>query len=55
VVHYRLPFGPFGDLFHPLVRGQLERIFRYRQTAVRAVLVGAVDGSCLGDRTGARS
>jgi ligand-binding SRPBCC domain-containing protein len=55
VVHYRLPFGPFGDLFHPLVRLQLERIFRYRQTAVRAVLVGAVDGSYLGDRTGARS
>jgi ligand-binding SRPBCC domain-containing protein len=55
VVHYRLPFGPFGDLFHPLVRLQLERIFRYRQTAVRAILVGGVDGSCLGDRTGARS
>jgi hypothetical protein len=55
VVHYWLPFGPFGDLFHPLVRGQLERIFRYRQTAVRAVLVRGVDGSYLGDRTGARS
>jgi ligand-binding SRPBCC domain-containing protein len=55
VVHYRLPFGPFGDLFHPLVRLQLERIFRYRQTAVRALLVGAVDGSYLGDRTVARS
>ena len=54
-IYYRLPFGPFGDLFHPLVRLQLERIFRYRQTAVRAVLVGGVDGSCLGDRTGARS
>src|SRR5215208_4905312 len=47
--------GPFGDLFHPLVRLQLERIFRYRQTAVRAVLVGAVDGSCLDDRTEAQS
>ena len=55
VVHYRLPFGPFGALSHPLVRLQLERIFRYRQTAVRALLVGAVDGSCLGDRTGART
>jgi ligand-binding SRPBCC domain-containing protein len=34
-VHYRLPFVAFGDLFHPLVRLQLERIFRFRHRAVR--------------------
>jgi ligand-binding SRPBCC domain-containing protein len=40
-VHYRLPFEPFGDFFHPLVRLQLERIFRFRQSAVRRCLLGA--------------
>ena len=43
VVHYRLPFGPFGDLFHPLVRLQLKRIFRFRQSAVRHCLLGTAD------------
>ena len=41
IVHYRLPFGPFGEIFHPLVRLQLERIFRFRQSAVRSCLLGA--------------
>ena len=40
-VQYRLPFGLLGDLFHPLVRLQLRRIFRYRQGAVRCCLLGA--------------
>ena len=44
-VHYWLPFGPFGDLFHPLVRLQLERIFRFRQSAVRCCLLGKDDRS----------
>ncbi len=44
-VHYRLPFGPFSDLFHPLVRLQLRRIFRFRQSAVRLCLLGRVDRS----------
>jgi len=44
-VHYRLPFGPLGDLFHPLVRLQLRRIFRFRQSAVRRCLLGTADRS----------
>ena len=42
-VRYRLPFGPFGDLFYPLVRLQLGRIFRFRQPAVRCWLLGSTD------------
>ena len=41
VVLYGLPFWPLGEIAHPLVRLQLERIFRYRQTAVRRCLLGA--------------
>ena len=44
VVHYRLPFGPFGEIFHPLVRLQLERIFRFRRSAVRSCLLEAEAG-----------
>ena len=41
VVRYQLPFWPLGEVFHPLVRLQLERIFRFRQSAVRNYLLGA--------------
>ncbi len=37
-VRYRLPLSPWGDVAHFLVRRQLERIFFYRQEAVRAAL-----------------
>lgn len=30
IVHYRLPFGIFGELAHPIVRRKLTEIFNYR-------------------------
>jgi ligand-binding SRPBCC domain-containing protein len=39
-VLYRLPAAPMGELAYPLVRAQLERIFKYRQERVRALLLG---------------
>jgi len=37
-VRYRLPFGPFGRLVAPLVRRQLDGIFRHRQQRVRDLI-----------------
>ena len=37
-VRYALPFGVLGRLVRPLVRWQLQRIFRYRQDAVARLL-----------------
>jgi ligand-binding SRPBCC domain-containing protein len=35
IVHYRLPFGFIGDLFHPLlVKKKLQQIFLYRYARV---------------------
>lgn len=38
-VTYRLPFHPLSRIAHPLVRRQLNRIFRYRTDAVRGLLI----------------
>jgi ligand-binding SRPBCC domain-containing protein len=39
VVRYGLPFAPVGEIFHPLVQLHLERIFRFRRSAVRSCLL----------------
>ena len=39
-VRYRLPFSPLGDIALPIVKRQLDRIFRYRQLAVQQLLLG---------------
>jgi ligand-binding SRPBCC domain-containing protein len=40
-VQYALPYWPLGELVWPFVRLQLQRIFRYRQHAIRAYLCAA--------------
>jgi len=36
-VDYELPLSPFGELFHPLLRRQLVRIFRYRHSVLHGL------------------
>ena len=38
-VQYRLPLSPLGNLATPLVRRQLDRIFRYRQETIGRLLL----------------
>lgn len=40
-VRYRLPLGPLGRLAHPIVRRQLDGIFRHRTETVRRLLLEA--------------
>jgi len=39
LVRYQLPLAPLGDLAHPFVRAEIERIFRFRQRAIRSALL----------------
>lgn len=41
-VRYQLPLGPLGNLAHPLVRRQLNYIFRFRQQAIERLLLPGV-------------
>lgn len=38
-VTYQLPFYPFGELVHPVIKLQLRRIFSYRQKQIRKLLL----------------
>lgn len=44
-VVYALPFAPFGEIGHFFVRKQLEKVFAYREQAIKAVLLpqGSLD------------
>lgn len=39
-VRYELPLWPLGELVYPLVHLQLQRIFRFRERAIRGILLG---------------
>jgi len=39
-VDYALPFAPIGELAHPIVRRQLDRIFDHRQHTIREIFGG---------------
>ena len=39
-VRFRLPLAPLGEAAYPLVSKQLERIFSFRQEAIKAILLG---------------
>jgi ligand-binding SRPBCC domain-containing protein len=41
VVRWALPLAPVGEIAAPLVKRELDRIFRYRERALRHALLGA--------------
>ena len=51
-VRYRLPFEPFGDLAHFVVKGQLTKIFGHRQKVVAEYFqgTGAASNIDVGDK-----
>ncbi len=40
VIKYRLPLWPFGEIAYPIVRWQLDRVFRFRQQSILRLLSG---------------
>ncbi len=44
VVKYRFPLWPFGEIAYPIVRRQLDRVFRFRQQSIVLLLVGEASG-----------
>jgi hypothetical protein len=45
-VLFRLPFGPFGTVALPFVKGELRRIFEFRRGAIeRALAEGSLGDS----------
>ncbi len=40
VVRWSMPLAPFGEIAAPLVRRELDRIFAYRERALRHALLG---------------
>lgn len=44
-VRYALPFSPLGELAHPFVRAELNRIFSFRQAALERIFPGAAKTS----------
>lgn len=45
-VIYRLPHRPFGEIFHPLIKAQLRRIFCFRKGAIEANLLSTAGSPC---------
>jgi ligand-binding SRPBCC domain-containing protein len=43
-VEYALPFGPLGEIAHPLVRRKLDAIFDFRAVATRRLLATGEGG-----------
>lgn len=42
-VQYCLPFWPLGEIVHPIVRAELDHIFRYRQQIIREDLLRSAE------------
>jgi len=38
-VRHRLPFWPLGEIVYPIIRAQITRIFAFRETALKAIIM----------------